>query len=139
MSYESGLKNLSQLGGKIMKLSNVVENLKSFNVDGVVLCEAYRKRYLLCHIGFTKDELKSKYGFKPIDRTAFYDFGLGTTNKCDNLYDYLESCIKCGYALFFASSLVCALSNNSRKIELDNHIIKINNIHYGKHYTNVYK
>lgn len=111
-----------------MYLKQAVEYLKDPMMyrDFLVVAEAFEKTYLLCYVGTEKGYFT--YGFQPVGRLAFYEFGIGTSwPQEDGLENYLEDCLKNGFKLYNAFSLKQVVQGNLTQITLEppSHVIRI--------------
>ena len=61
---------------KEIELFDLVKKMEDRGAKLTIIAEAYGKRYIL--VQWVKDG-NFIYGFKPTDKIAFYDYGIGTT------------------------------------------------------------
>lgn len=95
-----------------MNITQAVNYLKNVypHPNFMVLCLAYKKLYLLNWLGAEKGNFR--YGFQPIEKTAFYELGIGDSGTTENaLKDYLNECLRRGYELYCAHSFAQLLTD----------------------------
>lgn len=108
-----------------MELERAIEYLKNIypHPNFMVICYAYQKIYLLTWLGAEKGNFR--YGFQPIEKTAFYELGIGDSGTGENsLKDYLNQCLDRGYKLFAAHSLSQLINNVQQLKDGDCHCLE---------------
>lgn len=101
----NGIKSMRKLKGErfmSITVKQAVDCLEDTMTDFIVVCNIYSKVFILTWLGSEKGYVA--YGFQPMGRTAFQEFGIGISEE-DGLKDYLMEQIRKGGFLYYARSV----------------------------------